>query len=232
MFNMNFSDAPVRDNGFSLIPKGTKAKVVVKVQPAKVEKQIAEDPTKCFNMNPEKGSVYLNLEITVVGGKYANRKIFNMVGFKSSAQDISNNGGEGSFAQNGKQFMRAMLESARNIAPTDNSANAMAGRGVSSPLDLNGMEFAAYIGVDDKNTDQQGNPDPRNTVTPIVNTDKQYAAIMSGQDVNAPATAAPAAQGGWQAPPAATAPGPTGQWQAPQGGQAPAATPAWAVGAN
>lgn len=105
---------------------------------------------------------YLNCEFTVVGGKYDKRKIWqNMMWFnpsepKSQAADIT------------KQNIRAMLESARGVMPSDQSDDAKKKRCISSLTELNGLAFKAKIGIEAGTDDY---PDDKNTVKFIITPD-------------------------------------------------------------
>lgn len=235
MFNMNFNDAAPQESNFGVIPKGTKLKVITKVQGAPAGKGMQGDTTGCFVRNAETGSIYVNLELTVVGGRYNNRKIFHMVGFKSSEAKLQGNGGEDKWAAQGRTFIRSALESARGINPKDTTQNAAMARAINSILDLNGMEFVGYVTVDENNKDAQGNPSPRNGIIPITADQPDYQALMQGATIEpggqkpTASAAAPTWGGPQQAPHASQG----GQWGAPPAQQAPVngagqQKPAWA----
>ena len=115
----------------------------------------------------------------------------------------------------GRSFIRAALNSARNVHPQDNSPQASAARRINNFADLDGIEFLARVDVE---KDAKG--EDRNVVKVAVEPDhKEYAALMG---------AAPKAPvgGGSSGAPAQTAPA----YVAPQRAAAPAATgkPSWA----
>ena len=100
------------------------------------------------------------------------------------------------WGQMGRSFIRAALNSARNVNPQDNSPQASAARRINSLADLDGIEFIARVDVE---KDSKG--DDRNVVKIVVEPDhKDYAALMGvapkavtgGGNPGAPAQATPA----------------------------------------
>ena len=119
----------------------------------------------------------------------------------------------------GRTFVRAALNSARNIHPGDNSPQAQAARRIAGFHELDGIEFAARIDIE---KDSRG--EDRNTIKTAIEPDhKDYAAIMGvmpkgnpGGNSGAPAAvAAPS-----YTPPAAAA--------RPTPSTVPGGKPAWA----
>jgi hypothetical protein len=103
------------------------------------------------------------------------------------------------WGQMGRSFIRAALNSARNVHPKDNSPQAAAARRINSFADLDGIEFLARVDVE---KDAKG--EDRNVVKLAVEPDhKDYAALMgsvpkvpTGGNASAPAAAQrPAATG-------------------------------------
>lgn len=182
---MNFSDADEQTGG-DVIPQNTIVKVHMKIRPGGYD-----DPSKGWTggfatRNSEKGSIYLDCEFTVIGGKYNKRKIWSLVGLHSPKGP--------KWEAMGRAFIRAALESARGIKPSDTSEQAMKARQISGFADLDGLEFVAKVDVEEG---QNGYGDKNKIQNVIPVTHKDYAATMNG---TAPAnTSAPA-----QAPAAAT----------------------------
>jgi hypothetical protein len=109
----------------------------------------------------------------------------------------------------GRTFIRAVLNSARNIQPQDNSPQASAARRIQGFNELDGIEFVARIDVE-----KDGRGELRNVVKIAVEPDQ----------ADYPRASAPAAQrpaGTYQAPPASSAPAQAGR--APVSGK-----PSWA----
>lgn len=177
---------------YDVIPKGTLVKVRMTIKPGGYDDESQGWTGGYATRNDTKGSVYLNCEFVVLEGKYAKRKIWTLIGLYSP------NGPE--WADMGRSFIRAILNSARGISGKDNSPNAQSARRINSIADLDGMEFVGKISIGE---DQNG--DDKNEIRTAVTPDhKEYAAIMGqiAPPVNPentppatqPAQAAPASQ--------------------------------------
>lgn len=193
---MNFSDAE-EQNSSDLIPHKTPVKVVMKIRAGGYD-----DPSKGWmggyaTRKAETGAVYLDCEFTIMGGKYNKRKVWSLIGLHSPKGPT--------WEGMGRSFIRAALESARNIGPTDASELAMKARQISGFGDLDGLEFAAFVEI--QKADPGTTYSDKNVIqTVIPTTHKDYAAVMAGQTIAPAGTPSPA------------------QSQAPKGG-----APAWAV---
>lgn len=179
----DFSDAEEHIDRTGLIPINTLVKVTIKIKAGGYN-----DPSKGWTggyaTQADSGSVYLSAEYTIMGGPFDKRKVWSLIGLYSPK------GPE--WGNQGRSFIRAMLESARGIAPTDNSDRAREARKIASIGDLDGLQFVAKVGIakgkdgyDDKNEIQ--------TVIPC--THKDYAALMSGAGTTQTASAAASALG-------------------------------------
>lgn len=183
---MNFDNAEQHVDRTGLIPSGTLVKVLLKIQPGAYN-----DPNQGWTggfctRSDKTGSVYLSPEYTVIGGPFDKRKVFGgLIGL------FSPKGPE--WGNQGRSFIRAMLESARGIKFEDPSPLASKARQITGLGDLNGLEFAAKVTIE-KGQDGYADKNKIETVIPV--THKDYAAIMSGQTVasaSAQSTSAPAA---------------------------------------
>jgi hypothetical protein len=186
----NFADADEHIDRDGLIPAGTLVKVHFKIKAGGFD-----DPAKGWTgglatRSDTTGSVYIAPEYTIMGGPFNKRKVWGtLIGLYSAK------GPE--WGNQGRSYIRAMLESARGVASNDTSERAMAARRINGLADLNGLEFVAKVsieagtgGYNDKNVIQ--------TVIPV--THKDYRALMDGAapaaQSSAPASTAPAASGG------------------------------------
>jgi hypothetical protein len=187
---MNFSTAEEQTGG-DVIPHKTLAKVHMKIRPGGYD-----DPQKGWTggyatRNEEKGSVYLDCEFTVIGGKYNKRKVWSLVGLHSPKGP--------KWEQMGRSFIRAALESARGIKPQDASDSAMKARQITGFADLNGLEFVVQIDVEQ--AEPGSSYDDKNKINNVIPvTHKEYAALMDGtapvQTGSANTQTAPAQSGG------------------------------------
>lgn len=179
----DFSDAEEQTGG-DVIPHKTLAKVHMKIRPGGYD-----DPANGWTggyatRSDNTGAVYLDCEFTVIGGKYAKRKVWSLIGLMSPKGP--------KWGQMGRSFIRAALESSKGIKPQDASEQAMAARRINGIGDLDGLEFVAQIDVEQAEPGSEyGDKNKINNVIPA--THKDYPALMQG---TAPAEtqAAPAPQ--------------------------------------
>jgi hypothetical protein len=180
----DFNDAE-QQQGFDLIPKGTLVPVRMTIKPGG-----HDDPTQGWTggyatESFDTGAVYLACEFVVTGGPFAKRKMWSNVGLHSKKGPT--------WGQMGRSFIRAALNSARNVHPQDNSPQAAAARRIASFADLDGIEFLARVDVE---KDAKG--EDRNVVKLAVEPDHKDYAVLMGMppkgatgSSGAPAQAAP-----------------------------------------
>ena len=128
--------------------------------------------------NLSTGSVYLNCEFVVTEGEFARRKLWSLIGLHSPK------GPE--WANMGRTMVKAILNSARNIQPSDNSPAAQNARRINGFADLDGIEF---LGKVDWDKDQNGQDKAviKSAVTPD---HKDYSVIMGAAHAPAPTAGA------------------------------------------
>ncbi len=166
----DFNDAEQQQT-FDLIPKGTVAKVRMTIKPGGYD-----DPNQGWTggyatQSFETGSIYLSCEFVVLEGEFARRKMWSNVGLHSAKGPAWGN--------MGRTFVRAALNSARNIRPQDNSPQAAAARRISGFHELDGLEFVARIDVE-----KDGRGDLRNVVKNPVEPDHPDYARVTGSAQN------------------------------------------------
>jgi len=190
----DFNDAE-EQRDFALIPPKTLAKVIMTIRPGGYD-DASQGWTGGYASRSDKtNSVYLNAKFTILEGPFAKRVVFGLIGLYSpKGPDWTNMG---------RSFLRAILNSARGIHPTDQSQQAQTSRRIRGFADLDGVEFIARIDVE---KDQNG--DDKNVVKAAIQPDhRDYAALM-GAIARAPAptpaasTGAPAASSGVPSRPA------------------------------
>lgn len=208
-FSFDSTQAAAPTNGFDPLPNGTLALVSFDIKVDDQGNAVGpEGRIPVFKKNPNSGAVYINATYTIVAtldGQFVGRKVFDMIGWRASDTKVAEDPGEAGFGKwgdMGRTFLRTLLEAARNIRPDDleNPARALGGFD-----ELIGAVVPVRIGLDAKNTDQHGNPDPKNRISQVYTPENEkYAQLMALLNGGtATATAAPAAT---QAPVAATAP--------------------------
>lgn len=181
---MNFNDAEEQTSG-DLIPNKTPVKVAMKIRAGSYN-----DPSRGWTggyaTQADSGAIYLDCEFTIMGGKYNKRKVWSLIGLHSPKGP--------KWEGMGRSFIRAALESARGINPSDTSEMATKARQISGLGDLDGLEFAAMVEVQ-KAEAGSGYSDKNVIQTVIPCTHKDYAALMSGAGTTTTASAAASSLG-------------------------------------
>ena len=161
----DFNDAE-QQQGFDLIPKGTIVAVRMTIKPGG-----HDDPDQGWTggyatESFDTGAVYLACEFIVTRGPFAKRKMWSNIGLHSAKGPT--------WGQMGRTFIRAVLNSARNVNPKDNSPEAASARRINSFAELDGIEFVARVDVE---KDSKG--EDRNVVKLAIEPDhKDYGASM------------------------------------------------------
>jgi len=164
----DFNDAE-QQHSFDLIPKGTVARVRMTIKPGG-----HDDPAQGWTggyatQSFETGSVYLACEFVVLEGEYAKRKMWSNVGLMSPKGPAWGN--------MGRSFIRAALNSARNVLPQDNGPQATAARRIQGIHELDGIEFVARIDIE-----KDGRGELRNVVKLAVEPDQpEYQRALGHQ---------------------------------------------------
>jgi copper chaperone CopZ len=171
----DFNDAG-QQAGFDLIPKGTLAKVRMTIKPGGFD-----DPARGWTggwatESDQTGSVYLNAEFVVLDGPFIKRKLWSTIGLHSAKSD--------EWANMGRAFIRAALNSARGIQSSDISPQAQAARRIQHFGELDGLVFVGRVDVE---KDSRG--DDKNVIKQAIEPDhKDYAQLMAG---GAPSASSP-----------------------------------------
>ena len=151
---------------FDVIPNNTLAKVRMQIRPGGYD-----DANQGWNggyatKNDNTGSIYLSCEFVVLEGEFARRKIWSLIGLHSEK------GPE--WANIGRSFIKAILNSSKGFKESDVSENAQNARRIKGLSDLDGIEFLAKITVA---KDQNGND--KNEIKFAITPDhKDYAKLM------------------------------------------------------
>jgi len=171
-------------SSFDVIPPKTSVKVRMSIKPGGFDNPHFGWTGGYVTRNSTTGAAYLNCEFVVLEGPYAKRKVWSLIGLHSEK------GPE--WANMGRSFIRALLNSARGIHSKDDTPAAQSARCIQSFADLDGIEFAARIDVE---RDQRSGED-RNVIRTVLQPDHpDYAAVMGagGFRTPTPANATPAA---------------------------------------
>ena len=198
----DFNDAEAQQGAFDLIPKGTIVPLRMTIKPGGHDDHSQGWTGGYATQSYESGAVYLACEFVVTAGPFAKRKLWSNIGLLSRKGPI--------WGQMGRSFVRAALNSARNVSPQDNSPQASAARRINSLADLDGLEFIARVDVE-----KDGKGEDRNVVKLAIEPDhKDYVMVRggtpratAGTNPGAPAPVTPA----YAAAPRANAPAATGK---------------------
>lgn len=135
----DFNDAETQRTG-ELIPDGTIVPVHMTLRPGGAGDEGWLKLTKAGD------GQMLDCEFTVIEGEYARRKFWSLFTVEGTTE------GQKKAVGITRSRIRAMLESARGIDPTDESDKAVEARRIHSFADLDGLRFWAVVGLE-KGTD-------------------------------------------------------------------------------
>ena len=218
---IDFNGAEQQSEGTgSAIPEDSIIPFKMTIRPPKAGK---EGSTHHLFCKSGKGNEYIDVEFEAQG-QFAGRKVwqnFTLVGSDQAAK-IS------------MRTLRAIVESARGISPTDASPAASAGRQLSDWADFNGLVFLAKVKCVVEQSQKDGNYYVNNEFKKIITPDDaEYAAGEHISDKPLPTVPAPG-----EKPVTTTAAAPTAAWgtpaptapaaQTPPPAQSAAPVPAWA----
>jgi hypothetical protein len=173
----DFNSAEEQRSG-ELIPAGTIAPVIMTIRPGQAGDGGWATASKSSDAE------YLSCEFVVTKGPYTKRRFWENIVISGGKV---NENGESIAANISRSKMRAMLESARNINPSDMSPQACEARRVNGWQDFNGMEFVVKIGIE-KGKDGY---DDKNKITSVITPDKKaYNTNFDEQQPTAPQQAA------------------------------------------
>jgi hypothetical protein len=152
----DFSDAGPQKT-FDVIPSGTIATLHLTVRPG----QAGEGGW--LRRSKDGASEGLDCEFTLVDGPYAKRKFWTLLTLggtttgHTEAREIS------------RSRIRAILESARGVKPSDTSEAARNARHIENYGELDGMRFIGRIGVEPA----RGSYPAKNTLLEVITPDRQ-----------------------------------------------------------
>ena len=162
----DFNDAEAQQGGFDLIPRGISVPVRMTIKPGGHDDHTQGWTGGYATQSFDTGAVYLACEFVVTDGPFAKRKMWSNVGLHSPKGPT--------WGQMGRSFIRAVLNSARNVQPQDNSPQAAAARRINSFADLDGIEFLARVDVE-----KDGKGEDRNVVKVAIEPDhKDYVPLI------------------------------------------------------
>jgi hypothetical protein len=161
----DFSNTPPPQERGALIPDGTVCAVRMTIKPGGV------GPGNWFT-RANSGSEMLCAEFTVLEGEYARRKFFeNLITNGATA-------GAQSMVENTMQILGAIINSAFDLDPKDDSPTARAKRTNIDPSTFDGINFLVKIGVEAGKAKDNGSnekwPDKNRLALPITKDRKEW----------------------------------------------------------
>jgi len=188
---LNFNNVPADTNPqnqeFSLIPNGSVVRAVVLVQQGDME--LPEfGHGSWFKKSQSTSAKWMNLEFTIIGGEFDRRKFWHSVFVDGDKLGPS---GMPLAKEIGLRTLKSIVESGRNIDPTDMSPQAQQNRNISNMMDLSGMEICAKVGIKKGNN---GYSDSNKLTAALTPNQKDF--IPTGQEpvMQTSAAAAPTPQ--------------------------------------
>lgn len=177
-YDYNFNGADEQTDPFGLIPNNTFAKVIMIIR---------SDNEDALIDSKSSDAKMLDCELTVLEGKFKNRKFWQNMVVSGGKEDKNGNSIAGNIT---RATLRAILESSRNIKSDDASKKAVTARQVKSFWDFNEMEFIANIKIE--KAKKNSGYDDQNKISLVVTPDKpEYQMIMSGKEVESEDKPAP-----------------------------------------
>ncbi|WP_031595365.1 hypothetical protein [Ferrovum myxofaciens] len=165
MSYFNFNSA-AEQSSFDLIPKGSLVRVRTTIKPGGFDDPSLGWTGGYATRNPNTGSVYLNCGFVVLEGPYARRKLWSLIGLHSPKGE--------EWANMGRTFIKAILNSARGIHPDDNNPSAQNARCIKGFSELDGIEFLGRVDWE-KDLNGKDKSVIKSAVTPD---HKDYPALM------------------------------------------------------
>jgi len=133
---MDFNDATGKQRSFDLIPQGTVVTLQIKVRPGNAGEG------GWLKRSKDGNSEALDLELTVIGGPYDKRKVWDLLTLEGTTS------GHAQAIEISRAKLCAIIECARGIRPNDTSETARQARHLNSYGDFDGLRFIAKIGVE------------------------------------------------------------------------------------
>lgn len=167
----DFNSAGEQDS-FNLIPTHTIAKVRMSIRKGGYDDLEQGWSGGHATQNDVTGSVYLNCEFIILEGPYVHRRVWGIIGLYSPKGPA--------WANKGRAFIKAMLNSAYNLNPKDISPQAQTKRHIKGINELDGIEFLAQIDV---TKDRSG--ELKNEISLAITPDyKEYDSYMGTASLN------------------------------------------------
>lgn len=145
MLDLNNIPEDDNNNSFSLIPDGEIVRAyITKIKPGDIE--IPEfGAGRYFKQSQSSSAKWCELELTVNGGNFNNRKIWHKIfvdGDKKNSQGISVS------KTIGLKTLKAIIDSAFNLSPKDVTPEAQQKRSLQGIHQIEGLEFCFVVKIE------------------------------------------------------------------------------------
>jgi hypothetical protein len=140
-----------------VIPAGTICTLQLTIRPG------AAGDDGWLKRSADGNSEALDCEFTITDGQFAKRKLWQLFTLRGTTP------GHAEAGEISMRVLRAILESARGIKPSDNSEAAQNARKVASWADFDQLRFVARLGV----RPTKDNYPPRNTILEVITPDRK-----------------------------------------------------------
>jgi hypothetical protein len=153
-FNFDFNKDGAQKT-FDVIPESTICTVQMTVRPG------GAGSDGCLTRAKDGNSEHLNCEFVVLEGTYAKRKFWNRYTVIGSNHDQA--------IEISRKALKAMLESARGVRPSDESEAAKLARQTKGWADFDQLRFVARVGVEPAKDEFAA----KNTIREVITPEKQ-----------------------------------------------------------
>ena len=213
---LDLNNVPPMEGGsedFELIPDGTVVSAIIKLEGGDLE--IPEyGAGKYFKQTQTTSAKWLPIELTVVGGPYDKRKVWQNIFVDGDAKDEN---GMSKARKIGLNTIKQMVDSGFGISPKDEGEDARAKRASIQGINMiNGMTICCSLKIEVSAKDEQGRKryNDQNKIKTVLTTDSpNYIphAVTQAPVAQAPVTQAPVVSQPTAQPSTATA-GVTPSW--------------------
>ena len=176
---IDLSQEQEQKSAYGPVPSGSR--VLVRLT---IEKPKYASPDDELVAMAKTGLLQLFCRLEVAAGVYEGVAWYENITLPSSAQKIRLTEGQQKACGSGGRTLRAIVEAVRCVDPKDKSPEADRKRILNALSDLDGMEFPARLGISREPYEgKDGRMYWSNTLGRILPcTDKEYNAILSGED--------------------------------------------------
>jgi hypothetical protein len=152
---LNLNEVPVSSGSnepLTLIPDGTIARGVLMFQGGDQMMPEFSQSAMFFKKSAHTSAVWMPIEMTIVGGQYDKRKVWQNIFIHGDAIDEAT--GVSKARMIGLDTIRKILNSGHNLDANDMSPEAQAKRQINGVEELQGLEVCFVIGIEKSNDPQ------------------------------------------------------------------------------